>query len=910
MKFNGNIVLNTNGASEIQNAIIERLSAAPSILSGEAGRIYYNTTSKTYFYNDGTQWVALATGGNATLLQTEVNNLETAIGTAVNTDGVYQSNAFTGYANGATSITNAIQLLESSISGHDTFGELLDVTLTSTANGQIPMYNFSTARWVNHTLVLADVTDITATAAEVNQLASSGVVTADLAKLHAVTSTAAELNVLFGIPATLTATELGYVDGVTSSIQTQLNGKQPIDAGLTALSAFNTNGIIVQTADNVYAGRTTVAPAAGITITNADGVVGDITFALADDLAALEGLAGTGFPVRTGTSTWVERAITGTAARIVVTNGDGVAASPTVDLATVTNAGTGAFLKLATDSYGRVTGTTPVLLSDIETLANTVYVQSVGDTMTGNLIFTGGATVTGIPAPTTDTEAANKAYVDAAVTGLTWKNATVAATTANINLATTGLAAIDGVTIVAGDRILVKNQTAPAENGIYVAAAGAWTRVLDLDIAAEFTNATTFVNHGTTQANTGWTQTATVATLGTSAVTWVQFNGAAGVIAGIGLNSAGNTIDINMGAGIVALPSDEVGVDLYAVGTSALILTQDGVTSDTTTNAKLALHLATSGGLTQDATGLYITPNSVTNAMILNDTFSLDADDASTGSVALGGTLKVFGTSLQGISSALSGDTFTLTIADASYTQRGVALFDTADFTVTSGAVSIKTAGVDNAQLAFSDITITGTTGSDVVALGESLSFVAAGSTPALTTAVAANAVTFTIADASSTVKGLSSFDTAFFTVTAGNVALNATLDDLTNVAGADGATTNDLLTKSATDWVPVSRAALLSTESIDALADVVITSVTDGQVLTNNGTNWVNQKIYHVSNEASATTWTVVHGIGQKFVNVTIYDNTDNVIIPNSIVATDTNTTTVTFNAAVAGTCVVMGIA
>ena len=60
----------------------------------------------------------------------------------------------------------------------------------------------------------------------------------------------------------------------------------------------------------------------------------------------------------------------------------------------------------------------------------------------------------------------------------------------------------------------------------------------------------------------------------------------------------------------------------------------------------------------------------------------------------------------------------------------------------------------------------------------------------------------------------------------------------------------------------------------------------------------------------SSGTTWTVTHGIGQKFVNVTIYDDTDNVIIPQSIVATSSTVTTVTFNTAVSGTCVVMGIA
>jgi hypothetical protein len=911
-KVNGNLTLNTGGQSEIQNFIIERLAAEPAVTTAEKGRIYFNTVSNTYFFNNGTIWSAFATGGNAATLQTEVDNLEVSIGNFVATNGTFVGSAFTTanstvWTTTPASLSDALYTLATYMSGHDTLAELTDVTLGVLTTGQDLMWNGT--KWVNHTLVLADISNVTATVSEVNS-ALSGITStaAELNHLHGITSTFTELNVLSGIPTTLTSTELGYVDGVTSPIQTQLNNKQPLDAGLTALAALNVTGILVETAPDTYVGRTTVAPAAGITITNANGVVGDITFSLADDLAGLEGLAGTGFPVRTGTSTWIERAITGTASHIVVTNGDGVLASPTIDLATVTNSGTGTFLKLATDGFGRVTGTTPVLLSDIETLANTVYIQAIGDTMTGNLIFTGGATVTGIPSPTADTEAANKAYVDAAVTGLTWKNATVAATVANINLATTGLTAIDGVTLLAGDRVLVKNQTVAAENGIYVAGTGAWTRALDLDVAAEFTNATTFVNHGTTQANSGWTQTATVTTLGTSAVTWIQFNGAAGVIAGIGLSSAGNTLDINMGAGIVALPSDEVGVDLYAVGTSALILTQDGATSDTTTNAKLALKLATSGGLVQDATGLYVTANGITNAMILNETFLLDADDASTGSVALGSTLAIFGTAAQGISSALAGGTITLTIADASYTQKGVSLFDTLDFAVTAGAVSIKAGGVDNAQLAFSTITVTGTTGSDPVALGESFAIV--GGSSSITTVSALNSVTISVADAAAAVKGLASFDTNFFTVTAGNVALTATLDDLTNVSSSDAAATNDLLTKSAGDWVPVTRAAMLGTESIDALLDVVITTPAAGQVLSTNGTNWINKKIFHTESMASGTSWTVTHGLGVQFVNVTIYDATGDVVIPQSITATSTTVTTVTFNTAISGTAVIMGVA
>ena len=91
----------------------------------------------------------------------------------------------------------------------------------------------------------------------------------------AVTATAAELNILDGV--TATTAEINYVDGVTSNIQTQLNAKQPLDATLTALAAYSTNGIVTQTASDTFTGRTITGTANQITVANGDGVSGNPT---------------------------------------------------------------------------------------------------------------------------------------------------------------------------------------------------------------------------------------------------------------------------------------------------------------------------------------------------------------------------------------------------------------------------------------------------------------------------------------------------------------------------------------------------------------------------------------------------------------------------------------------------------
>lgn len=124
-------------------------------------------------------------------------------------------------------------------------------------------------------------------------------------------------------------------------------------------------------------------------------------------------------------------------------------------------------------------------------------------------------------------DAVNRSQLDAAAAGLDPKGSVRVATTANIAL--TGTQTIDGVAVVAGDRVLVKNQTTGSENGIYVVAAGAWTRATDADTSAEVNGGMyVFVEEGTANADTGWVLTTNnPITLGTTALVFTKFTAAA-----------------------------------------------------------------------------------------------------------------------------------------------------------------------------------------------------------------------------------------------------------------------------------------------------------------------------------------------------------------------------------------------
>ncbi len=116
-----------------------------------------------------------------------------------------------------------------------------------------------------------------------------------------------------------------------------------------------------------------------------------------------------------------------------------------------------------------------------------------------------------------------KAAAEAAAAGIYWKEPVVVATTANITLS--GEQTIDGV-LTSADRVLVKDQTAPEENGIYVSDAAGWSRANPLDTWGEHVGASVIATQGATYADSSWICTVDPSgTLGATAITWASFGG-------------------------------------------------------------------------------------------------------------------------------------------------------------------------------------------------------------------------------------------------------------------------------------------------------------------------------------------------------------------------------------------------
>lgn len=264
--------------------------------------------------------------------------------------------------------------------------------------------------------------------------------------------------------------------------------------------------------------------------------------------------------------------ITDTGANIIGTvNANGVATLGSVVTAQVTGAGSGNLTLTAgsADDY--------------------VEIRPTG---TGQ-VHVGGFKIEAVGTPTASTDAATKQYVDDVAQGLavhapcivastdtlatmsggtvTYDNGT-AGVGATLTISGATLTAIDGVTLTTNDRILIKDESTGANNGIYVyTSSTVLTRSDDFNTPTEMAGGDfTFVQQGTVYNDTGWVMTDPVTTVGTSTVNFVQFSGAGSFTAGAGLTLTGTEFSVN----VDNLTTDIQGGNVV-VKTSAQLTTPD-----------------------------------------------------------------------------------------------------------------------------------------------------------------------------------------------------------------------------------------------------------------------------------------------------------------------------------------------
>jgi hypothetical protein len=285
--------------------------------------------------------------------------------------------------------------------------------------------------------------------------------------------------------------------------------------------------------------------------------------------------------------------------------------------------------------------TTNPTQSGLNITNSTINSTTIGATTPSSAAFT---TATVSTAPTNGNDVVNKTYLDYFAAGLSWKQPVLCATTANITL--TGLQTIDGVTVVAGDRVLVKNQSTASQNGIYLASATAWSRAPDADTWNELISAITFIETGSTLTGTAWYCTAQPGgTIGVTSVNWSNFSVAASYSAGTGLTLTTGVFSITntgVSAGAYGSASKTLTATVNAQGQLTVLAASDIAIANTQVSG-----LGTMS--TQNANSVTITGGTLNGVTIGGSTAG-----AITGTTITATTFNGAGTGLTGTASALS----------------------------------------------------------------------------------------------------------------------------------------------------------------------------------------------------------------------------------------------------------------
>lgn len=509
---------------------------------GTPGQFRFNSTTQSFDGYAAGQWRQFSLAGGVTTFSAGNTGFTPATATsgAVTLDGILNpAHGGTGVDNGSSQIT---------LGGNLTFSGAYATTMTVTGATSVTLpttgtlaTRAGTETFTNKTISGADNT--------LANIGNSSLVNSSV--------TYNGVTVALGGSGTITATT---TNALTVSTGLQLNSGTTFD-GSTAKTISIDSTVVTLTGTQTLTNKSisgstnTLSNIGNASLTNSAITIGSTSVSLGGTITTLTGTSISG---STNTLSNIgNSSLTNSSISLLYTNG------------------------VSGDASVALGGTLNLSLTSVpnSSLANSsITIGTTAISLGGTSLTLGGLTSVEVTQdPTTALQLATKQYVDSVAQGLNVKSAVLWGTTGNIVLA--GLTTQAGGewtgTLTAGDRILVKNQTLPEENGIYAAALLGWTRTSDANTWNELVSAFVFVQDGATLADTGWVCTVNPGgTLGTTAVTWSQFSGAGTYTAGTGLTLTGTqfslTTPVAGNLGGTGLSSYTAGDLLYASNTTTL----------------------------------------------------------------------------------------------------------------------------------------------------------------------------------------------------------------------------------------------------------------------------------------------------------------------------------------------------
>ena len=377
-------------------------------------------------------------------------------------------------------------------------------------------------------------------------------------------------------------TEFGYLDGVTSAIQTQLNAKQATITG-AATTIVSSDLTASRAAISNSSGKIAVSTVTDTELGYVSGVTSAIQTQLGTKLTASNNLSDVSSTstARTNLGLAIGTNVQAYDAELAAIAGLTSAADKGIQF---TGSGTAAVFDLTTAGKALLDD------ADATTQRTTLGLGTIATQNANNVALTGG-TITGLGDPSVSSEVATKNYVDNIVTGLRTRVIARVASTANVAIATAleNGDVLDGVTLATGNRVLLKDQSTASQNGLYiVVASGAASRDPEFDIISEVAGQLILVSEGTTHADDLFLCTTdTSATLGSSSISYTQvFPSSGGTVTSVAVADSGSSEFTVTGSPITSSGTISLAVNSIAatkIGTGTVDNTEfgylNGVTS-------------------------------------------------------------------------------------------------------------------------------------------------------------------------------------------------------------------------------------------------------------------------------------------------------------------------------------------